>query len=106
MQNPQLMQQVLAGLGAGGAAGGAGGRGGGGAGGNRRMIQITPEEKAQLDQLEALGFSRQRALEAWLICERNYELAASYLVEHQGDDDMFDEEPRRGAGGGGAGGGQ
>ena len=31
--------------------------------------------RQQLDNLEALGFPRQRALEAWLLCDRNEELA-------------------------------
>jgi len=89
------------GVGGGGdGAGGGGGGGGGGAGGARR-IAITPEEKQSLDNLEALGFSRQKALEAFLLCDRNEELAANYLFDHAGDD-MLDE---RGGGGGGGGGG-
>jgi UV excision repair protein RAD23 len=87
-QNPEALADLLAG-GGGGGGGGApqGGQGGGGGGGPRsHTVQITMEEKAQLDRLEALGFSRQRALEAWLLCDRNEELAANFLFENAGDD--------------------
>lgn len=69
-QNPEALAELLGGAG----AGGAGGRAGGAPSG-QRVIQITQEEKQQLDNLEALGFPRQRALEAWLLCDRNEELA-------------------------------
>ncbi len=103
-----------AGMGAPGAPG-AGARGGPPPG----VIQITPEEKASVDrvsaggavarlheltpreQLQALGFSRHKALEAFLICDKNEQLAANYLFDHQ-----FDDEAAMGAGaprGGGSG---
>ena len=72
------------------------------------MIQITAEEKSQLEQLESLGFSRQRALEAWLVCDRNVELASSYLFNNMDDDgDLGGGAAGAGppGGGGGAGGG-
>jgi len=124
--NPQALIQLLAAMGQAqqgggggllGAAGGAAGAGGGasaagsggagagaaagagagaGAAGGTRRIAITQEEKQSLDNLEALGFSRQKALEAFLICDRNEELAANYLFDHAGDE-MLDERP---AGGG------
>ena len=86
---------------------GAGGAAGGAAGG-RTYIQITEEEKAQIDNLTSLGFPRDVALEAWLLCDRNQELAAAYLLEHGGELPMDDEEGAGqggGAGGGGGGGG-
>jgi UV excision repair protein RAD23 len=49
-------------------------------------VTITPEEKAILDRLEALGYSRQKALEAFLICDRSEEAAANYLMDHGGED--------------------
>jgi len=44
-------------------------------------------KKKSVDNLEALGFGRSKALEAFLLCERNEDLAANYLFEHAGDGD-------------------
>lgn len=41
-------------------------------------------------QLESLGFDRQTAVEAFLACDRDEQLAANYLFDH-GADDMDDE---------------
>ena len=84
--------------------------GGAAGGGGRTVIQITEEEKAQIDNLQALGFPRDIALEAWLLCDRNQELAAAYLLEHGGEIAMDDDGGGMGGyggdlGGGGGGGG-
>jgi UV excision repair protein RAD23 len=90
------MQLILGGgiPGAGGAGAGAGmpgmpaGMPGAGAGGapNRppgggHVINVTQEELQSIERLEQLGFHRQRALQAFLACDKNEELAANFLFE-------------------------
>jgi len=44
-------------------------------------------KKKSVDNLEALGFGRSKALEAFLLCDKNEELAANYLFDHASDGD-------------------
>jgi len=42
---------------------------------------VTPEELAAIERLTALGFSKNRAAEAYFSCEKNEEMAANFLFE-------------------------
>jgi UV excision repair protein RAD23 len=74
-RNQQAFMQLL--------AQGAGGDAGGGA---PEHITVTPEERAALDRLMALGFSERAAVEAYIACDKNEELAANYLFDNFQDE--------------------
>lgn len=44
-------------------------------------IQVTPEEKADIDDIISLGFDKNDALEAYLACDKQKELAINYLFD-------------------------
>ncbi|KRX01359.1 UBA-like protein [Pseudocohnilembus persalinus] len=46
-------------------------------------IQVTQEEKQAIERICNLGFSKKSCLEAYIICDKDENLAVNYLLENQ-----------------------
>lgn len=66
-------------------AGMAHGGGGGHHGGGQQLppgsISVTPAEMESINNLVQLGFTKERAAEAFFACDKNEEMAANFLFE-------------------------
>lgn len=71
-QHPEEFFEWLAGNGEGGGAEGGDGT---------TVIRLTQEEMEAVERLQALGFDRNSAIEAFLACDKNEMLAANYLFD-------------------------
>jgi UV excision repair protein RAD23 len=49
---------------------------------------VSPEEMEAINRLVSLGFPKTRAAEAYFACEKNEEMAANFLFESGGFDDI------------------
>jgi UV excision repair protein RAD23 len=81
----QLQAMVAAVVASGGGAPGAplGGMGGGQPTA-QGVVQLSPTEAAAIKRIQEMGFSQQQALEAYLACDKNEELAINYLLNSGG----------------------
>jgi UV excision repair protein RAD23 len=62
---------------------GAGGTGGAGGRGRDNVIRLTKDEFDAVNRLKELGFSEHEAVQAFFACDKNEELAASFLIDNK-----------------------
>jgi UV excision repair protein RAD23 len=47
-------------------------------------VELTEEDEAAIERLSGMGFDKNACIEAYLICEKNEEAAANFLLENAG----------------------
>ncbi|WVQ95488.1 UV excision repair protein Rad23 [Kwoniella sp. CBS 9459] len=50
------------------------------------QVNLTQDEAAAVERLEALGFDRQMVLQAYMLCDKNEELTANFLFDSMEDE--------------------
>ncbi|XP_057754729.1 ubiquitin receptor RAD23d-like [Arachis stenosperma] len=50
-----------------------------------QTITVTPEENEAIQRLQDMGFDRDLVLEVFFACNKNEDLAANYLLDHQNE---------------------
>lgn len=77
-----MASQMGAGSGFGGGMGGGQAPGGhqGGAPAGTVSVELTTDEAAAVERLVGMGFPKNKVLEAFILCDRNEEMAANMLL--------------------------
>ncbi|KAH8291984.1 hypothetical protein KR054_002934 [Drosophila jambulina] len=61
--------------------------------GDTVQVNLTADEAAAVGRLEALGFQRALAVQAYLACDKNEEMAAMILFNQAEEEEDHDQEP-------------
>jgi len=84
LNDPQVMNMMMMAMmqNAGRGAGQGGGAAAQAPGPRPGTVRVTAEERAAIERLSGMGFSRDQALEAFLVCNKDEQLAANYLFDN------------------------